>query len=102
MVTAGGSHVFQHDLGGDSDAYVVDMQLKDADLSPGIGVNSHGYGGDNYYDFGAGDHDSLGVGWSMLDSDSIAVLRYQRHPLPQRRDGGGDEDQDLAGGAAGL
>lgn len=75
-VPAPGTHFLPHHLGGDSDAYVVDLQLRDTDLSPAIGVNSRGYGGDNYYDFAASEDLGLGVGWSQLTSDTINVTRF--------------------------
>ena len=67
-------HSFEHNLGGNSDTYVMDLQLKDMD--DGFGINQRGYGADFDYDFGAGDDSLEGVAWYALNTTSVYVYRY--------------------------
>ncbi|MCD4750677.1 MAG: hypothetical protein K8R59_15000 [Thermoanaerobaculales bacterium] len=66
---------FDHEVGGDPDAYVVDLQFNDADGSIGAGVNAYKYGGDNVYEPATESYDSRGAAWSHLDEASIGVWR---------------------------
>ena len=73
-VAQGAGLHLSHDLGGDADAWVVDLQLKDDDASPGSGVSSRGYGGDRY--LFSDTYIDLGGAWSGLDSEGIDLFRF--------------------------
>ncbi len=68
-VTVGGTgNTFTHNLGGDTDNYVVDMQFKDTVAPNPYGVHQNFYGGD--YDDIQG---SRGAYWYWLDTSTIKV-----------------------------
>lgn len=74
-LTAGGAAVYlYHNLGGDSDDYVVDMQYR----SGGSGVNQRYYGGNDFGTNVSGsmsENDRVGAYWRSLTSSSVAVYR---------------------------
>jgi hypothetical protein len=67
------SAVFEHNVGGNPDTYVLDLQFKDAD--GGLGVNQRGYGQDRDYDLGAGAPRVSGAYWYGLTNSSVEVAR---------------------------
>ena len=62
-----------HNLGGDQDHYVVDLQFKDtvADGVEGYGVNHADYGGDSYQNQSSGKMEMHGVYWWGLTNSQI-------------------------------
>jgi hypothetical protein len=72
---ASGYTIFDHNLGGDVDDYVVDMMCKDTAPSPSYGTNQVFYGGEIYYNSGTGTLLQYGASWRNLTSASIEVLR---------------------------
>ncbi|MGD9029330.1 MAG: hypothetical protein PVG25_05920 [Anaerolineae bacterium] len=74
-----GATTLDHNLGGDPNHYVVDLQMKD--LDSGYGVNHHAYGVNHYRE-----SDQRGVMWSNLTGTSITVYRaYQDNSGDQVR-----------------
>ena len=72
----GEQHPLHHQLGGDQDTYVVDLQFRDTDADgySGAGVNHWNYGGDTaLYD--ASLH-SYGATWLLLTEQGIGVERF--------------------------
>lgn len=65
-MTAGSAHIFNHNLGGNTDNYIVDMQFKDGFY----GVHQYFYGVD-YDNSGA----VWGAAWHNLTNSSITVWR---------------------------
>jgi hypothetical protein len=74
-ISQGGGRVYTHDLGGDADSYVLDVQYRDtsADGFGGAGVNHWNYGGDRQYDTSL---ERYGAGWSNLTDGQVYVYRY--------------------------
>jgi hypothetical protein len=63
----------QHNLGGDPNNYVIDMQFKSSD--PYWGVNQHAYGGDTInLSFPSG-IEKYGVYWKQLTNTQISIHR---------------------------
>jgi hypothetical protein len=73
--------VIIHNVGGNVDDYVVDLQLKDTDQ--GFGISNANIGGDAYFDHYTGDIDGFysvvyhysGAYWKNLTTTSITVFR---------------------------
>jgi len=66
---------FDHNLGGDTDEYLVDMQFKDTDnLGVPVGVNQYGYGMIYSY-IDPFDLESRGGLWRNLNGSTISVVR---------------------------
>ena len=74
-VSRNGYRLMGHDLGGDRDAYVVDLQFRDtdADGEHGAGVNQWNYGGDQEY---ASSLERYGAAWRQLTDEQITVYRW--------------------------
>jgi hypothetical protein len=70
----GTSLILNHNLGGDPDDYVVDLQFNDNVAAFPQGINHGRYGGDTYFENGA-THRALGGYWQALDETSITVNR---------------------------
>jgi hypothetical protein len=77
-IARGELKTFYHDLGGEPDNYVVDLQFKDtlADGSSSRGVSQMSYGGDSHKGFPSGDIKSDGVYWRELSGSQIKVYSY--------------------------
>ena len=73
-IGVGEEKTFTHNLGGNSDAYVVDLQFKDTDQ--GAGVNQWNYGGDHYWDPDASTMRKYGTCWTHLTNTDIRVKRF--------------------------
>ncbi len=68
--------LFQHDLGGDSDDYIVDFQFRDSSSYRKLGVNQDYYGGTEFIQFGPpGGRISEGAYWFGLTNKVIRVKR---------------------------
>jgi hypothetical protein len=68
--------LFQHDLGGDSDDYLVDLQFKDTNSYRALGVNQDYYGSSEFIQFGPpGGRISEGAYWFGLTNKVIRVKR---------------------------
>jgi hypothetical protein len=68
--TSVGCQVLDHNLGGNSENYIVDMQMKDTSSGFAYGVHQFAYG--QYYDDTVG---SYGVSWSWLTNAHIRICR---------------------------
>lgn len=63
----------EHNLGGNTDYYLVDMQFKTSGL---LGIHNRNYGLDTYYlKNGSEEYKELGANWHNLNSKSIKVYR---------------------------
>jgi len=72
-VSKGQILTLQHNLGGDPNNYVIDMQFKSSD--PYWGVNQHAYGGDTInLSFPSG-IEKYGVYWKQLTNTQISIHR---------------------------
>ena len=71
-ISQGETEVLTHNLGGNADNYVVDLQFKETDISPveSPGVHQIYYGGAQRYN-----GDWIGASWSRLTNTSIEVYR---------------------------
>jgi hypothetical protein len=67
-ITPGDCRVFNHELGGDPNDYVVEVWFRDTDAG-GLGMNRRGYGGLD------ANGQRLGAHWELLTTDTIAVCR---------------------------
>ncbi len=65
---------FTHNVGGDTDHYVVDLQFKDT-ADPGYGVNQWDYGGDDYIVYPSSTMKREGAYWGGLTSTGLWVRR---------------------------
>ena len=77
-ISRGELKTFNHNIGGEPDRYVVDIQFKDtgADGSGGRGVSQMSYGGDSFKLLPSGDAQFGGVYWRELSKNQITVYRY--------------------------
>jgi hypothetical protein len=68
-------NTFFHNLGGDTDHYVVDVIARDTDADgwSGRGINQQGFGGDYAYVDG---FEEYGYYWGYLNATSVAVYRF--------------------------
>jgi hypothetical protein len=73
---------FEHNLGGNPDTYVVDLQLEDVD--DGIGINQRGYGADIDYDAGTGGNRLVGATWYTLNPISVTLHRFDHDQWADR------------------
>ncbi|HPQ45649.1 MAG TPA: hypothetical protein PKZ42_15635 [Syntrophales bacterium] len=74
-ITADTAIILTHNLGGDADDYVVDMQYKDF---IGDGVNQRHYGGADFGNkppSGRNENDRVGAYWRTLTTSTITVYR---------------------------
>lgn len=69
-IGAGADKIFTHNLGGNPDDYLVDLQA----YNPIGGVHEYYLGSDSSYSFGH--KDTLGYYWYNLNAASISVKRY--------------------------
>ncbi len=70
VTVANGSNLFAHNLGGNTDNYVVDMQFK-SDPSSGMGVHQFGYG--MYKEWNGSFNTIYGAYWYALNTSTISV-----------------------------
>ena len=70
----GAGRYFEHNLGGNSDTYVMDLQFQDT--GDGFGVNQRGYGWDSDYDAGAFGNVYEGTSWRSLTTSSVFISRF--------------------------
>ena len=70
----GSSLTLNHNLGGDPDDYVVDLQFNDNIAANPQGINQGRYGGDTFFENGT---TSMGLGayWQELNNSTITVQR---------------------------
>jgi hypothetical protein len=69
-IAAGDSQILAHNIGGNVDNYVIDMQFKTSVQT--FGINNFAMGGDR----SGGDTFEYGASWFGLDSTHIGVLRW--------------------------
>ncbi len=70
----GSSLPLDHNLGGDPDDYVVDLQFNDNVATYPQGINHGRYGGDTFFENGA-TAQALGAYWQELNDSTITVKR---------------------------
>ncbi len=70
-VSQNSGRILSHNIGGDADAYYVDLQFRD---SSGYGVNQINYGCD--FQYTSGRRYDYGADWSILTGSQIYIHRY--------------------------
>jgi len=74
-IPADHSTAFSHNLGGNPDRYIIDMQFRDSDNDRFEGINQGSYGIDQMYNQGTSSWDIQGAAWHSLTDSVVYVER---------------------------
>lgn len=72
-IIPGGHWIYNHNLGGSANNYLVDLEF----VSPDLGINQAGFGGFDTGTNPAGADQRVGLYWSKLSNTSIDIYRRQ-------------------------